>query len=284
MKRLIHKQQNNHSHWVGDGFPVRSIFSYNDLGKHISPFLLLDYGGPTHFPPTDQIKGVGTHPHRGFETVTIVYSGEVEHKDSTGGGGVISDGDVQWMTAARGLVHEEYHGRNYAKTGGPFEMVQLWVNLPKKDKMTTPRYQGIKKDQIPEIDLPNKSGKIRIIAGEYLSHNGPALTFTPINLWDITLTSGSISEFTVPEGHTTSVFVLSGKVKLNDGSELGEAEIGLLENTGTQFSLKALEESKILFLGGEPINEPIVGYGPFVMNTEEEIHQAFKDFQSGRFG
>jgi redox-sensitive bicupin YhaK (pirin superfamily) len=284
MKKLLFSQQSNSRHWVGDGFPVRSIFTYNDLAKEISPFLLMDYAGPAEFPPTQHRKGVGEHPHRGFETVTVVYSGEVEHRDSAGGGGVIKPGDVQWMTAASGLVHEEFHGKEFAERGGTFEMVQLWVNLPKKDKMAKPRYQGIQDKTVPSIALPDNAGTVRVIAGNYEGHQGPGMTFTPINLWDIRLNAGQQTTLRVPAGHTTAFFVLSGKVKLASGETIGEAELAVLEKDGDSFSLAALEDAKILFLGGEPIDEPIVGYGPFVMNTMAEIKQAFVDFQEGRMG
>lgn len=284
MKKLKFTQTNDAPHWVGDGFPVRSIFSYNDIAQELSPFLLMDYAGPVTFPPTDKIKGVAEHPHRGFETVTIVYSGEVEHRDSHGGGGLITPGDVQWMTAASGLVHEEKHGREFARRGGEFEMVQLWVNLPKKDKMTSPRYQGVKSENIPVINLPNGAGRVRVIAGEYLGNHGPAMTFSPMNIWDMRLNENHMVEFKVPAGHTAAIFVLSGKVVLNDGHEVGEAELAVLEREGDTFSLTTREHAKILFLGGEPINEPIIGYGPFVMNTPEEIRQAFHDYEGGKMG
>lgn len=284
MKKLLFSQQSNERHWVGDGFPVRSIFTYNDLAKDISPFLLMDYAGPATFPPSDHLRGVGEHPHRGFETVTIVYSGDVEHRDSSGGGGLIKPGDIQWMTAASGLVHEEKHGREFAKTGGAFEMVQLWVNLPKKDKMGKPRYQGISDAQVPRIDLPDGAGSIRVIAGDYNENKGPAKTFTPINLWDIRLNSGGRAQFQVPKGHTAALFVLSGQIELSGGEKIGEAELAVLEKEDPFFTISALKDAKVLFLGGQPINEPIVGYGPFVMNSAEEIKQAFKDFQDGRMG
>ena len=284
MKKLIAKQRSDTPHWVGDGFPVRSIFNYNESARDLSPFLLMDYAGPVEFPPSKHIRGVGGHPHRGFETVTIVYDGEVEHRDSTGGGGLIRPGDVQWMTAARGLVHEEMHGKEYAAKGGAFEMVQLWVNLPAKDKMSQPRYQGINNKDIPVIDLDNDAGKLRVISGEFQNVKGPAATFSSINLWDIRLNKGKTAEFKVPEGHTTAVFVLSGKIQFSDSNTLLDAELGLLERSGDIFTVTAIEDAKILFLGGEPINEPVVGYGPFVMNTQEQIGQAFRDFESGKMG
>ncbi len=284
MKKIKYIQRGDTPHWVGDGFPVRSIFTYNDLAQEISPFLLMDYGGPVEFAPSEKIRGVGEHPHRGFETVTIVYSGEVDHRDSAGGGGSIGPGGVQWMTAASGLVHEEMHGKNFAKNGGLFEMVQLWVNLPIKDKMGPPRYQGIQDEHIPSLKLNNEAGVIRVIAGKFLETQGPAKTFSPINLWDIRLHQGKKNLFTVLDGHTAAVFVLSGQVQLNDGTIINSAEIAVLQNKGEQFELTATEEAKILFLGGEPLNEPFIGYGPFVMSTKEELHQAFADFNSGKMG
>ncbi len=282
MKKMLFSIKSHESHWVGDGFPVRSMFTYNNQARHLSPFLLMDYAGPHEFAPSEHIRGVGEHPHRGFETVTIVYSGEVEHRDSSGGGGLIGPGDVQWMTAASGLIHTEKHGKEFAKKGGMFEMVQLWVNLPKKDKMTKPRYQGIKDGDIPKIDF--SSGSVRVIAGEFEGHKGPAMTFTPMNLWDIRLSKGHKKIFTVPENHTAAFLVLSGNVKLPEGKVVEAAEIAVLETEGTTFEIEATEDAKILFLGGEVINEPIVGYGPFVMNTMNEIQEAFNDFQSGRMG
>ena len=277
MKKLLHIQRSDRPHWVGDGFPVRSIFSYRDLDQEISPFLLMDYAGPTSFAPSTHRRGVGGHPHRGFETVTIVYSGEVEHRDSTGAGGIIGPGDVQWMTAASGLIHEEFHGPNFSKNGGDFEMIQLWVNLPKEFKMTKPRYQGLEDNIIPRI------GSVRVIAGEYLGQKGAANTYSPVNLWDIQLKANESLVLTVPDGHTSSLFVLRGEVE-TDGQKLESSEMGLFERNGTTITLKANVDSKILYLGGEPINEPIVGYGPFVMNTQKEIGEAFADYESGKMG
>jgi redox-sensitive bicupin YhaK (pirin superfamily) len=262
----------------------RSMFTYNDQPQEFSPFLLMDYAGPVEFPPTTERRGVGEHPHRGFETVTIVYSGQVEHRDSAGGGGVIGPGDVQWMTAASGLVHEEKHGVDFAKNGGLFEMVQLWVNLPKKDKMTKPRYQGIKNETIPAVELSDGAGLLRVIAGDFNGNKGPANTFSPMNLWDIRTKAGKTVKLQVPEGHTTALFVLSGKIQLADGKTMGPAEIALFERDGSDLEFKVLEEAKLLFLGGEPLREPVIGYGPFVMSTQAEIYQAFADFEQGRMG
>jgi redox-sensitive bicupin YhaK (pirin superfamily) len=283
MKKLLFTRKNHQSHWVGDGFPVRSIFSYTNLAPHLSPFLLLDYAGPAEFPPTEKRLGVGEHPHRGFETVSIVYSGEVEHRDSTGAGGTIGPGDVQWMTAASGIIHEEFHGRNYAKTGGTFEMIQLWVNLPASHKMSKPRYQEISGSVIPEVLIPESGGNVRVIAGQYREATGPAMTFTPINLWDIELRAGAPVRFEVPAGHTTSIFILRGKLKTGEDEIHHSATLCILDPAGDSFTLEALEDSRILFMGGMPLNEPIVGYGPFVMNTEAEIQQAFRDYHSGKF-
>jgi quercetin 2,3-dioxygenase len=284
-KKLIEVLRNNHQHWVGDGFPVRTLFSYNGHGNGISPFLMLDYGIGS-FPPTEERRGVGEHPHRGFETVTIVYEGSVEHRDSGGGGGKIGRGDVQWMTAASGVVHEEFHGREFAKTGGTFEMAQLWVNLPAKDKMSSPRYQEVLDNHIPVQSLPAEAGTVRVIAGEYGGIRGPAKTYSRLNVWDVRLRGGYATEFTVTDGDTVILPVFAGKVRVNGSEILGPAEAGLFDQAGTTFSIEntGTEEAKILFLSGEPLNEPIAGYGPFVMNTAEEIHQAMRDYQSGKMG
>lgn len=282
-KKILGLYGNNRAHWVGDGFPVRSLFSYNTLGAHISPFLLLDYGGPHYFEPTKARRGVGQHPHRGFETVTIVYDGEVEHRDSAGHGGVIGPGDVQWMTAAGGIVHEEYHSTGFAKTGGPFRMVQLWVNLPAKDKMAPARYQAITSADIPVVELPDGTGKARVIAGELLGTKGPARTFTPVNVWDLRLNRGTDLSLEMPEGHTAMLVVLAGHVTVNGTQGAGEAEMVLLDRAGRSVAIHADGDATLLVLTGQPLDEPIVGYGPFVMNSEAEIRQAIDDFNSGRF-
>ncbi len=284
MKQLAYITRNNRGHWVGDGFPVRSIFSYAEHAEEMSPFLLLDYAGPADFPPTTLKLGVGQHPHRGFETVTIVYDGGVAHRDSSGGGGTIGPGDVQWMTAASGLIHEEFHSEDYARNGGPFEMVQLWVNLPASDKMTTPGYQGITAQQIPDVALPKGAGHARIIAGSYSGIKGPARTFTPMNVWDLRLNAGHGVAFDLPEGHTTALFVLKGAIRLNGRHDVGAAELAVMERAGSRLVFEVLEDTTVLLLNGAPLNEPVVGHGPFVMNTREEIAQAIDDFNSGRFG
>jgi len=283
MKKLAFIKRSNGNHWVGDGFPVQSIFSYRDIHEEMSPFLLMDYAGPARFEPTEERRGVGQHPHRGFETVTIVYDGQVSHHDSTGAGGTIGPGEVQWMTAGSGIIHEEYHGDDYARNGGPFEMIQLWVNLPAKHKMTAPGYQGIGSTQIPEVLLADNAGKVRVIAGEYAGHAGPAHTFSPMNVWDVRLNAGSTTTFTVPEGHTTAIFVLHGAVGLGETYTVRPSELAVLQRTGTELILEAQQDTVLLLLNGEPLNEPVVGHGPFVMNSVEEIDQAFDDYNHGRF-
>jgi len=283
MKKLAFIKRSNGNHWVGDGFPVQSIFSYRDIHEEMSPFLLMDYAGPTRFEATKERRGVGQHPHRGFETVTIVYDGQVSHHDSTGAGGTIGAGEVQWMTAGSGIIHEEYHGENYARDGGPFEMIQLWVNLPAVHKMTDPGYQGISSAQIPEVAMADDAGKVRVIAGEYAGHAGPAHTFSPMNVWDVRLNAGSTTTFTLPEGHTTAVFVLHGAVGLGGTYTVRPSELAVLQRTGTELVLEAQQDSVLLLLNGQPLNEPVVGHGPFVMNSVEEINQAFDDYNQGRF-
>ena len=286
MKRLLGIQGNDQGHWVGDGFPVRTLFFYQQLGKEMSPFLMLDLAGPAEFPITTERKGVGTHPHRGFETVTIVYDGEVSHKDSTGQGGTIGPGDVQWMTAGSGILHQEFHSDDFAKRGGVLQMVQLWVNLPAKHKMTAPGYQPILSQSIPQIELSNSRGSIRVIAGEHEGHTGPAKTFTPMNVFDIRLKKGEELVLPVADGWNTSVVVLRGA--LEGGGDSGviakDAKMLMFSQDGQDIKIKALEDSVALLLSGEPIDEPIVGHGPFVMNTRQEIDQAISDFNRGAFG
>jgi redox-sensitive bicupin YhaK (pirin superfamily) len=283
-KKLRCIQRSVDRHWVGNGFPVRTLFAYPNLGSVLTPFLLLDYAGPMEFSATTERRGVGEHPHRGFETVTIVYSGEVEHRDSSGGGGKIGPGDVQWMTAASGLVHEEFHGRDFARRGGLFEMVQLWVNLPAKDKMAPPRYQSITNAEIPTVTLPNGAGTARIIAGELGGAKGPAKTFTPLHVWDLRLKGGQRTELTLPDGYTTALVVLRGAVRVNGSEEIAAAEVGLFDRKGALVGIECVHDATALLLCGEPIDEPIVGLGPFVMNTEGEIRRAMIDYESGKMG
>jgi hypothetical protein len=283
-KVLRSVQRTGDRHWVGNGFPVQTLFAYSDQGTDVSPFLLLDYAGPVDFPPTDERRGVGEHPHRGFETVTIVYHGEVEHRDSSGGGGRIGPGDVQWMTAASGVVHEEFHGRDFAKRGGMFEMVQLWVNLPAKDKMTPPRYQAILNSQIPTVDLPGGGGTARVIAGDFESTPGPARTFTPMKILDLRFNGLRKTEMTLPGGYTTLLVVLKGSLRVNGSEAVDAAEVAHFDRAGARIEIDCAAPATALLLCGQPIDEPIVGQGPFVMNTAQEISQAIADYRSGRMG
>jgi redox-sensitive bicupin YhaK (pirin superfamily) len=269
-------------HWVGDGFPVRSLFTYAS-GNRFDPFLLLDYAGPHTFAPAEAPRGVGEHPHRGFETVTIVYQGELEHRDSSGSHGTIAAGDVQWMTAASGVVHEEFHSERFSRGGGTLEMIQLWVNLPAREKMSPPRYQGLLDADIPRVPLAGGAGTLRVIAGGFQGTKGAAKTFTPINLWDVQLSGHGDVELHVPEGHTALVVVQSGMVRVNEAAAKG-VELVELAREGTQVRLATGAAARLLVLTGEPIDEPVVGQGPFVMNHREEIWQAIDDYQQGRMG
>ena len=285
IKKILNVTSAPGRHWVGNGFPVHGMFGYSGPGvAERSPFLMLDYAAPYEFQPTTERRGVGQHPHRGFETVTIVYDGEVEHRDSTGNGGIIGKGDVQWMTAAGGILHEEFHSQAYAASGGPFEMVQLWVNLPAKDKMAPAGYQGILDAQIPAVALPDDAGMLRVIAGDYDGNAGPARTFSPINVWDVRLGAGKTASLPQPEGWTTLVVVLAGTVQLNGETVLRPAQMATLSTEGSDVVIEANGDAKLLLLAGEPIDEPVVGYGPFVMNSQQEIVQAIADFNGGRFG
>ncbi|HXV67945.1 MAG TPA: pirin family protein [Nitrospira sp.] len=283
-KELVGLYRAGSQHMVGDGFPVRNMIPGAGVGEQLSPFLLLDYMGPEYFPPTDRRLGVGEHPHRGFETVTIMYQGKVAHRDSTGSGGVIGPGDVQWMTAASGIVHEELHEAEFAKRGGTLEGIQLWVNLPRSFKMSKPRYQTLISDEIPVVELAGGAGRLRVIAGEFRGRKGPAETFSPVHLYDLRLKAGHQVDLSLPEGFNTSVFVLHGRVVINGSHAGGEAELALFGRTGERITLDAEEDSIMLVLGGEPIKEPIARYGPFVMNTQAELVQAVEDYQAGRMG
>jgi len=284
MKKILGIHRSPHAHWVGDGFPVRSLFTYDNLASQISPFLLLDYAGPHTFTPTTDRRGVGQHPHRGFETVTIVYQGELEHRDSTGAGGFIGPGDVQWMTAANGIIHEEFHSPAFARSGGMLEMVQLWVNLPARDKRAAAGYQTLLATDIPEVALGGDAGSLRVIAGGYQGHQGPARTFTPMDVWDMRLQAGSHLQLPVAAGRNAALVVLRGTLRVNGERDAGPASLVLLERTGEDVLIEAREGASVLLLSGEPIDEPIVGYGPFVMNSQAEIAESFDDFHAGRFG
>jgi len=270
-------------HWVGDGFPVRSLFTYQNSAE-FDPFLLLDYAEPYEFAPASAVRGVGEHPHRGFETVTIVYQGELEHKDSAGNHGSIGPGDVQWMTAAGGVVHEEFHSERFTRSGGAFEVVQLWVNLPASEKTAKPRYQGILNQQIPTVTLPSGAGSVRVIAGEFDGKQGPAKTVTPVRLWDVQLAKGAQVKLPTPAGFTTVLVVQRGGVKLTGGRSANSVSLVVFERDGDEIELEAIEATRALLLCGQPIGEPVVAHGPFVMNKPEEIRQAFLDYQSGQMG
>ncbi len=283
MKKVLGVHSAPPAHWVGDGFPVRSLFGYDGLGRELSPFLLLDHAPPTPFAPAARPRGVGSHPHRGFETVTIVYQGELEHRDSTGAGGVIGTGDVQWMTAGGGIVHEEFHSRAFSAHGGTIEMVQLWVNLPARHKMTPARYQTLLDAQIPVVPLADGASRARLIAGELQGHRGPAQTFTPMQVWDLRIEAGTTARLPGTAGHTLALVVLHGTIDVN-GAAAGAGQLVHLARDGEQVAIHTVDGATVLWLSGEPIDEPVVGYGPFVMNSVEEIHRAIDDFNRGRFG
>lgn len=283
-KKVLSVHSTGSQHWVGDGFPVRNLFPSNGVGNQISPFLMLDYAGPAAFEPSDRPRGVEEHPHRGFETVTIAYQGTVDHRDSAGNSGTINPGDVQWMTAASGVVHEEKHGREFTRNGGVFEMVQLWVNLPAKDKMTAPRYQSLLNEQIPVVTLA-PGATARVIAGELNGSKGPAKTFTPVHVYDLKLDAGTSVELPLPSGFNAGLVLLKGDVTVGESQALkGEAQLALLSPAGNGIAIKANAATAILVLSGEPIDEPVASYGPFVMNTREELQQAVRDYQAGKMG
>ena len=271
-------------HVVGDGFHVRNLFPSNDLDRELSPFIMLDYAGPTFYPATDTPRGVGEHPHRGFETVTIVYQGIVAHRDSAGNSGVIGPGDVQWMTAASGIVHEELHEKDWAKRGGTLQAIQLWVNLPKSSKMSAPGYQTIVNDQIPVVQLDGGGGSLRVIAGSVGSARGPAKTFTPIELYDLRLRAGHSMPLQIPNGYHVGLLVLSGQASVGGSHRLSEAELAVFVATGEPVTIVAEENATMLVMAGEAINEPVARYGPFVMNTKAELVQAVNDYQAGKMG
>ena len=282
-KGILGIEQAPPRHWVGDGFPVSSMFSY-DSAPFLSPFLLLDYAAPAEFKPALAPRGVGEHPHRGFETVTIAYQGEIEHRDSAGHRGRIGPGDVQWMTAASGIVHEEMHAREFTKKGGTLEMVQLWVNLPAKFKKAPPGYQDVFGSRTPVVPLAGEAGSVRVIAGEFEKVKGPARTFTPIEVWDMRLRAGKVASLNVPAGQSTALLFLHGGGRVNGSRSVDEGDLAVLDRDGETLSIEAAADSTILLLSGAPIDEPVVGYGPFVMNTESEIRQAISDYRNGLMG
>ena len=283
MKKIIGLRHADEQHWVGDGFPVRTLFSYQSMGQELSPFLMLDYASSTPFPPATTTKGVGPHPHRGFETVTIVYQGELAHKDSAGNSGTIGPGDVQWMTAGAGILHEEMHSAQFTQHGGMLSMAQLWVNLPAKQKMTSPGYQAIEAQHIPTMHLENDQGTARLIAGKHAGLSGPAKTHTAMQVWDMKIKKGAVISLPAPNHWNAALVILQGQVKTDKGVA-GDASLVIFSRAGTGVEVTASQDTHALFLSGEPIPEPIVGYGPFVMNTKAEIAQAIDDFNGGQFG
>jgi quercetin 2,3-dioxygenase len=282
-KQVISIHRHGEAHWVGDGFPVHTIFHYQERPA-LSPFLLLDHAGPHDFAPSSQPRGVDWHPHRGFETVTVVYDGEVDHHDTAGNGGSIRSGDVQWMTAGSGLLHKEYHGADFTRHGGRFEMLQLWVNLPRADKMTAPRYQPLAAQDIPVVQLPGGAGTVRVIAGEFGQARGPARTFSPINLLDLRLAAGRRVTLDLKHGYTAALYLLQGEAVIGGHETARATELVVLDRNGAEVTIEANSDATVFVMNGRPIDEPIAGYGPFVMNTRQEIQQAFADFHRGRLG
>ncbi len=274
-------------HFVGDGFRVHNFIpSYPRLDmQRMDPFIMLDYNAPYTFDGTDTPRGVGVHPHRGFETVTIAYQGRVEHADSSGGGGVISEGDVQWMTAARGVLHKEFHEKEWSKEGGVFQMVQLWVNLPAEYKMSEPKYQAIRNADMAKVELPNGGGKIEVIAGAYGGVEGSASTYSPLHLLNARLTQGSTARMTLPADFNTALLVIDGNITVNQDEKIPANHLALMANDGGEiFEITADDDAVVLIMSGQPLSEPIAAHGPFVMNTREEIAEAFHDFNTGKFG
>lgn len=284
MKKLHRIHHSSAMHWVGNGFPVRSVFDYNGLGRELSPFLLLDYAAPHSFPPGKERRGVGGHPHKGFETVTLAWEGELEHRDSSGGGGLIGPNDVQWMTAGRGIVHQEFHSPAFTQRGGTLHMAQLWVNLRAEDKKAPSGYQSLLAADIPVVSLPGEAGTLRVVAGEYAGTKGPARTFTPINLWDVDLKAGKSADLPLSSGHTTSFLMVKGTVRVESDKQATEGDLVMYERAGAGIRITAENDAKLLVMDGEPILEPIVGHGPFVMNSHAEIQQAFEEYQLGKMG
>lgn len=286
MRKVKNIYQENQAHWVGDGFLVQPLFSHMGEDRGTNPFLMLDYAAPQYYEPNKSApRGVGQHPHKGFETVTIAYQGEVEHRDSSGGGGVIKAGDVQWMTAGAGIIHQEFHSEAFSRRGGMFEMVQLWVNLPRKDKNVPAHYQHLAKENIPVVEFADNAGYARIIAGNFADIQGAAKTYTKMNVWDMVINAGREVEIEIPESQSLSMVVLRGKATFNHNEQASAGQLVNFERSAGKVTITAAdEELKILLLAGEPIEEPVVGYGPFVMNSFEEIRQAVNDFNAGKFG
>ena len=283
MKNVLSIHRQGEGHWVGDGFPVHTVFHYQEHPE-LTPFILLDHAGPVQFEPTAQPRGVDWHPHRGFETVTVMYDGEVDHRDTAGNGGRIGPDDVQWMTAGSGLLHKEMHSEAFARSGGRFEVLQLWVNLPANAKMSPPRYQTLTCKDIPVVALPGDAGSVRVIAGEFAGSRGPAQTFTPVTVLDVRLRAGRSVRLSLRDGYTAAAYILKGKVLLNGTEAASETEFVIFDRKGDEVEILATTDATLFVLNGQPIEEPVVGHGPFVMNTLEEINQAFVHFHDGRLG
>lgn len=282
MKNIVQVNRGISPHWVGDGFPVRTVVAPRG-NKALGPFIMMDYAGPHTFSPSNEVRGVDTHPHKGFETVTVVFQGELEHRDSAGNSGKIGPGDVQWMTAASGILHQEKHSRDFTSQGGVLEMAQIWVNLPAKDKSATPSYQELASGVIPEVPLAEGNGRIRVIAGAYGDTQGAARTFTPVTLWVVTVDSAGEFALPIPAGQPGGIYVRSGAVEVG-GQSIAQAEFAEFSADGEGLRLNADQPSELLILAGEPIDEPMMAYGPFVMNTREEIEEAIREFQAGKYG
>jgi redox-sensitive bicupin YhaK (pirin superfamily) len=282
MKNVLSIHRQGEGHWVGDGFPVHTVFHYQERPE-LSPFLLLDHAGPAEFAPSDKARGVGWHPHRGFETVTVVLDGEVDHEDTAGNGGRIGSGDVQWMTAGAGLLHKEMHSPEFTRRGGRFQALQLWVNLPAKSKMTPPHYQTLLARDVPLVSLPQGGGSVRVIAGEFGGAKGPARTFTPVSLLDLDLGGGHSVRLNLRDGFSGALYVLKGRIVVNSESA-SETELVVLDREGDGVLIEAASDARLFVMNGQPIDEPVAGYGPFVMNTQREIQQAFADLHHGRLG
>lgn len=273
-------------HYVGDGFRVHNFIpSYPRMDmKRMDPFIMLDYNSKFHFPPSERPRGVDVHPHRGFETVTIAYKGRVEHHDSSGGGGVIGEGDVQWMTAASGVLHKEFHESEWSKKGGEFQMVQLWVNLPAKHKMDPPKYQALENSKMTKVPLADGHSWVEVIAGAYQGHQGSASTFSPMHIYNVKMKAGASADFTLPANYNTALLVVEGSITINGTEKAQGDQMALFANNGENFSVLADQDAIVLILSGEPLNEPIAAHGPFVMNTREELIAAFTDYNEGKFG
>lgn len=283
MKNVLSIHRQGEGHWVGDGFPVHTVFHYQERPE-LTPFILLDHVGPAQLEPTVQPRGVNWHPHRGFETVTLMYDGEVDHRDTAGNGGRIGPGEVQWMTAGSGLLHKEMHSAAFSRSGGRFEALQLWVNLPANSKMSAPRYQTLTAKDIPVVTLPGDAGSVRVIAGEFAGTRGLAQTFTPVTLLDLRLRAGRRVRLSLRDDYTAAVYLLKGKVLLNGAEGTSETELVVFDRKGDEVEIEATTDATLFVMNGQPIEEPVVGHGPFVMNTPEEINQAFVDFHRGKLG